>query len=230
MAYSSAGKQTYASLSDLPQYSSIGAGDKILIYNESAEGPATIDFSDIIIDLDQCSFRTTVSEMIDLASNIQVFVSTTAEDIEKLQNNVTNIERTINNELRSRIKVLEFLVAVLIGANSKWTSEAGLEILYNRFVKDGLSAGAISADLTDASDTEDKQYARGWYRAVVGAIADYISHYDGNASLENILLQNKFLYRYIESTAAAKSGANSITSLSQTMSDAYQNVINKMNP
>lgn len=229
MAYSSAGKQTYASFSDLPQYSSIGAGDKIIIYNDSAEGPATIDFSDIIIDLDQCSFRATVSEMIDLASNIQVFVSTTAEDIDTLQINVKEIQNTINNELRARIKVLEFLVAVLIGANSKWTSEAGLDILYNRFVRDGLSAGAISSDMTDANDTEEKQYARGWYKSVVGAISDYISRYDGNASTENILLQSKFLYRYIEGTNVSTSTVSAaLANYTRLAEAAYNNAVNNL--
>ena len=43
MAYSSYGKKVYASIKDLPQYTSIGNGDKIIIWNETRDGAATVD-------------------------------------------------------------------------------------------------------------------------------------------------------------------------------------------
>lgn len=202
MAYSSTGKQVYASLSDLPQYASIGPGDKLLVYNDSSSGPACVDFGDIVIDLDQCTFKSTVSEMVDLASSVQTFVNSAAEEIEALQDTTTNIQRTIDLELRARIKVLEYLIAVIIGANSSWNSESGLEILYDKFIGTGLSA----TNITDGygTETEEKQYARGWYTALIGVITDMISR-KSDEDVSNILLQSKFIYRYVEAAAAAAS-------------------------
>lgn len=202
MAFSSTGKQVYASLSDLPQYASIGPGDKLLVYNDSSSGPACVDFGDIVIDLDQCTFKSTVSEMVDLASSVQTFVNSAAEEIEALQDTTNNIQRTIDLELRARIKVLEYLIAVIIGANSSWNSESGLEILYDKFIGTGLSA----TNITDGygTETEEKQYARGWYTALIGAITDMISR-KSDEDVSNILLQSKFIYRYIEAAAAAAS-------------------------
>ena len=51
MAFTSYGNKVYASIKDLPQYTSIGNGDKIIIWNESRDGAATIDYADFIIDL-----------------------------------------------------------------------------------------------------------------------------------------------------------------------------------
>lgn len=202
MAFSSTGKQVYASLSDLPQYASIGPGDKLLVYNDSSSGPACVDFGDIVIDLDQCTFKSTVSEMVDLASSVQTFVNSAAEEIEALQDTTNNIQRTIDLELRARIKVLEYLIAVIIGANSSWNSESGLEILYDKFIGTGLSA----TNITDGygTETEEKQYARGWYTALIGTITDMISR-KSDEDVSNILLQSKFIYRYIEAAAAAAS-------------------------
>ncbi len=205
MAFSSTGKQVYTSLSDLPQYASIGPGDKLLVYNDSSSGPACVDFGDIIIDLDQCTFKSTVSEMIDLASSIQSFVGSAAEEIEALQDTTEKLQNTIDLELRSRIKVLEYLVAIIIGANSSWQSEGGLEILYDKFVADGLSATNINDGY--GTETEEKQYARGWYTALIGAITDMISR-KADEDVSNILLQNKFIYRYIEAAAQAANNAS----------------------
>ena len=202
MAYSSTGKQVYASLSDLPQYTSIGPGDKLLVYNDSSSGPACVDFGDIIIDLDQCTFKSTISEMIDLASSIQAFVGSAAEEIEALQDATESLQKTIDLELRSRIKVLEYLVAVIIGANTSWQSDSGLEVLYDKFIANGISATNISDGY--AAESEEKQHARGWYTALIGAITDMISR-KTNEDVSNILLQSKFIYRYIEAVAKASS-------------------------
>lgn len=201
MAYSSAGKQVYTSLNDLPQYSTIGAGDKLLIYNSSDSGPAVVDFGDIVIDIEQCTFKSIMSEMIELASDIQAFVNTASEDIENLQTAVETLQNDVNLELRSRIKVLEYLVAVIIGANS-WHTDSGLSILYDEFVIKGITGGG---DTSIVAESEEKQHAKGWYNALITAITDMISR-NSDEDISNILLQSKFDYRNVEVTAKAING------------------------
>lgn len=139
MAYSSSGKKVYVSIKDLPQYTSIGNGDKFIIWNEAREGAATIDYDDFMVDLEHCTFKSTISEIITLASDIQTFISTTAETIESIQDSITNIENTIDNELRNRIKTLEFIVSIMLGSNSFWNSSSGLDILKTKFIVEGIA-------------------------------------------------------------------------------------------
>lgn len=207
MAYSSSGKKVYVSIKDLPQYTSIGSGDKIIVWNETREGAAVVDFDDFMIDLEHCTFKSTITEIVTLASDIETFIGTTAETIESIQESIVNIENTINDELRNRIKTLEFIVAVMLGANSYWQSGTGLSSLREKFILEGINKSS-TGDLSQA-ETETQRNAIRWYSGFISAVQNNISRLVPGVKNDDILLQTKYNYRYIDPSAV-------ITSVSET--------------
>lgn len=221
MAYSSYGKKVYASIKDLPQYTSIGNGDKIIIWNETRDGAATVDFADLLIDLEHCTFKSTISEIITLASDIETFVNTVEEEITGIQKALTSVEDTINNELRCRIKALEFIVAVILGGNSYWLSSAGLDNLRNKFIIEGIAAS--DSDIISSAETDEEKNNLKWYTGLITTIKNYVNKMSADADADDILLQTKFRYKFSDipevapvTTATPLSSKTTITTTSYT--------------
>ena len=153
-----------------------------------------------MIDLEHCTFKSTVTEIVTLASDIETFISTTAETIESLQESIINIENTINDELRNRIKSLEFIVAVMLGANSYWQSGTGLSSLRDKFILEGINKSS-TGDLSQA-ENESQRNAIRWYSGFISAVQNNISRLVPGVKNDDILLQTKYNYRYIDPSAA----------------------------
>lgn len=198
MAYSSSGSKVYVSIGDLPQYTSIGNGDKIIIWNETREGAATVDFSDLQIDLDHCTFKSTITEMITLTQDINVFVTQTAEEIELMQESIADINDTINGELRGRIKALEFIVAVMLGGNSHWLTKSGLENLRTKFIHEGIEPIEVISDTMGSAETDDDRENLKWYNGLITTITNFVAKQVPTVTTNDLLLQSKFKYRYSE--------------------------------
>lgn len=206
MAYSSFGKKVYASIKDLPQYTSIGNGDKIIIWNETRDGAAVVDFSDFKIDLAHTTFESTIGEVITLASDIQVFANTVNDEITAIQESVTTLENTINNELKSRIKSLEYIVAILLGSNSYWSSSTGLDILKNRFLIDGISPSDTADNLNDLEiSSEENKNTLKWFNGFINTVTNYVAKMIPTVEPDNLLLQSKFKYLYTDTYSTTPS-------------------------
>ena len=194
MAYSSYGKKVYASIKDLPQYTSIENGDKIVIWNETRDGAAVVDFADFLIDLEHTTFKSTIGEVITLASDIQAFTLSVQEEIEGLQSALSSVENSINEELRSRIKALEFIIAIILGSNSYWDTSAGLDTIRNKFLVEGI----VPSDDAKSNEIESKdgKNAYRWYNGLISAVENYVAKISPTVEADHILLQSKFKYRY----------------------------------
>lgn len=221
MAYSTYGKKVYASIKDLPQYTSIGNGDKLIIWNETRDGAAVVDYADLMIDLDHVSFQSSISEIVTLASDIKTYVHTTTEEIEGLSESLNEVKNTIDMELRPRIKALEYIIAVMLGSNSYWLSSTGLENIRNKILLEGISAGGISED--DAETDEEKEALK-WFEGLMSVIRNYISKMTPGVSTEDILMQSKFRYKYTDITPSAAINntvvTTPITTIETTSKDA----------
>lgn len=215
MAYSSYGKKVYASIKDLPQYTSVGNGDKLIIWNEARDGAATVDFADLVIDLEHVSFKSTISEIVTLASDIQTFVHSVNEEIEGLQEALNELETTVNKELKSRIRALEYLVAIMLGSNSYWLSNAGLNNIRSKILIEGITQGAD--DSSDDIDSEEGREALKWLNGLLAAVQGYIGRMTPGVSAEDILLQSKWRYKYTDVTVAAPASATNLTSGTTTI-------------
>lgn len=194
MAYSSTGKKVYASIKDLPQYSSISDGDKIIVWNETRDGSAVVDYADFVIDLDHTTFKSTINQVITVASDMQAFVNTATEEIEGIKETISALESTVNNELKARIKALEYIVALILGSNSYWLSSAGLDIIKERFLVNGIAQGANDTD----SEDEEEINATRWFNGFMSAVSEYINKMAPGADTDSILLQSKFRYSYTD--------------------------------
>lgn len=221
MAYSSYGKKVYASIKDLPQYTSIGNGDKIIIWNETRDGAATVDFADLLIDLEHCTFKTTINDVITLASDIQAFVNTVTEEMENISETLKKTEDSINNELRSRIKSLEFIVAIMLGANSYWLSSSGLDNIKNKFIIEGISpSDSVNAE---SAESDEERNALKWYAGFMSTVQNYVSKMAPGTDIDDILLQSKYRYKFSDissgvpaATSTTRAMNTSITTTSQT--------------
>lgn len=198
MAYSTSGSKVYISIADLPQYSSIGNGDRVIIWNETREGAATIDFSDFKIDLEHCTFKATITEMMSLSQEISSFVTLATEEINEIQESLTTINETINTEIRGRLKALEFIVAVLLGGNSYWLTKSGLENLRYKFIQEGVEPIEAIADTMGSAETDEEKENLKWYNGLITAITSFVSKQVPTVSTDDLLLQSKFKYRYSE--------------------------------
>lgn len=196
MAYSTSGSKVYVSIGDLPQYSSIGNGDRVIIWNETREGAATVDFSDFKIDLEHCTFKSTITEMMTLSQDITAFVAQTAEEIENLQESISEINDTINNEIRGRLKALEFIVAVLLGGNSYWLTKSGLENLRSKFIQEGIQPIDTIADTMGSAETAEEKNNLKWYNGLITMITNFVAKQVPTVATDDLLLQSKFKYRY----------------------------------
>lgn len=195
MAYSSSGKKIYVSIKDLPQYTSLGNGDKIIIWNETRDGAAVVDFKDLVIDLDHTSFKSTISEVITLASDIQSFAHTVNEEINGISESLAELQTTVEHELKNRIKTLEYIVAIILGSNSYWSSTQGLTDLQEEFLIDGITP-PTEADNNVDSEILLEQEALNWYKGFINKVQKHIQKVNPGASAENILMQSKFQYRH----------------------------------
>lgn len=198
MAYSTSGSKVYISIADLPQYSSIGNGDRVIIWNETREGAATVDFSDFKIDLEHCTFKATITEMMSLSQEISSFVTLATEEINEIQESLTTINETINTEIRGRLKALEFIVAVLLGGNSYWLTKSGLENLRYKFIQEGVEPIEAIADTMGSAETDEEKENLKWYNGLITAITGFVSKQVPTVSTDDLLLQSKFKYRYSE--------------------------------
>ena len=198
MAYSTSGSKVYISIADLPQYSSIGNGDRVIIWNETREGAATVDFSDFKIDLEHCTFKATITEMMSLSQEISSFVTLATEEINEIQESLTTINETINTEIRGRLKALEFIVAVLLGGNSYWLTKSGLENLRYKFIQEGVEPIEAIADTMGSAETDEEKENLKWYNGLITAITSFVSKQVPTVSTDDLLLQSKFKYRYSE--------------------------------
>jgi hypothetical protein len=211
MAYSTSGSKVYVSIADLPQYSSIGNGDRVIIWNETREGAATIDFSDFKIDLEHCTFKATITEMMSLSQEISSFVTLATEEINEIQESLTTINETINTEIRGRLKALEFIVAVLLGGNSYWLTKSGLENLRYKFIQEGVEPIEAIADTMGSAETDEEKENLKWYNGLITAITSFVSKQVPTVSTDDLLLQSKFKYRYSE--VATEYAATTTTSV-----------------
>lgn len=211
MAYSSYGKKIYASIKDLPQYTSIENGDKIIVWNETRDGAAVVDFADFVLDLDHTTFKSTVTEIITLASNVQAFTTAIHEEVENLQKAVTTVENSINEELRSRIKALEFIVAIILGSNTYWDTEAGLDAIRNKFLVEGISPN--DSDLPSDLESNEGKNAYKWCKGLIDGIKTYIAKVSPTVEDSHILLQPKFKFRYNDPLASITPGSVTETDL-----------------
>ena len=216
MAYSSYGKKVYASIKDLPQYTSIGNGDKIIIWNETRDGAATVDFADLLIDLEHCTFKTTINDVITLASDIQAFVNTVTEEMENISETLKKTEDSINNELRSRIKSLEFIVAIMLGANSYWLSSSGLDNIKNKFIIEGISpSDSVNAE---SAESDEERNALKWYAGFMSTVQNYVSKMAPGTNIDDILLQSKYRYKFSD----ISSGVPAATSTPRAMNTSIE--------
>jgi hypothetical protein len=221
MAYTTYGKKVYASIQDLPQYTNIINGDKIIIWNETRDGAATVDFADLLIDLEHCTFKSVFTEVITLASDIESFVNTVNEEIENISKTLKATENSINNELRARIKSLEFIVAVMLGANSYWLSSAGLDNLKSKFIIEGINPSE-SVSL-ESAETDEERNALKWYGGFMSTVQNYISKMSPGINMDDILLQSKYRYKFSDIVsgvpAATSTPVTRNTSITTTSSE-----------
>ena len=183
MAFTSYGNRVYASIKDLPQYTSINNGDKIIVWNESREGAATIDYSDFIIDLEHTSFGTTINELITFTTTVESFIATVTIDVENLDNKIKTLEES-NKNLKLRVEILEYMLGIVYGI----TPSSETNNTFNKFVTGG--GGTVQ------------------YDALCNKMIDCITENPSNADL---VRQAKFAYNAAPVGGAAATTAASIS-------------------
>jgi hypothetical protein len=213
MAYTTYGKKVYASIQDLPQYTNIINGDKIIIWNETREGAAVVDYADFIIDLEHTTFKSTISEIINLAGSIEAFTYKVEEEITSIKESIEKLQASVDDELLSRIKSLEYILAIILGANTYWGTSNGLETIRNKFLIDGIDELQTSEEAEYESESAKKAFR--WYKGFMTTVRSYISKVAPTDEDDNVLLQSRFNYRSVSVNSGSSDSASAVQSLTR---------------
>lgn len=127
MAIYKQGNKVIAKLTDLSQEATLNDGDRIVFWCNSSSEAATIDYSNIKIDLDHTTFGTTFTEVVNFATTANSWISTMTDSFNELDTKMDSvIESTtkVNND----ILAMKMLIKMIMGLA---TNRADLQANYS---------------------------------------------------------------------------------------------------
>ena len=153
---------------------------KILAIDSTAEvcTAAVISDKKLVNILDKHGIKCTFN----FTSTVNSFISTLSEEFTEIETKVESMEKSLEEEIRERLKTLEFIVAIILGANSAANNEGGIIALQEKFMIDGIQPGTATEKTTK------------WYEGYMGIVRNYISAYVAGQEDKHILSQTKFMY------------------------------------
>jgi hypothetical protein len=114
----------------------------------------------------------------------------------------------------------------MLGSNSYWLSDGGLDLLKNQFFISGIKP-ADNADLSTAESDEQKNTIK-WFTGLINTIQKYIAKVDDGVQESHILLQSKYRYKYndvmVPVTAAAPTTLSRTTTITTENFDKNDNI------
>lgn len=118
MALTQKGNRVYAKITDLSEEGTLNDGDKLIFHSSSTGNACIVDWANVKIDLEHCTFGNTYSEILNFTSTASAWVDTMTEsfnEIEATCNEVKENVALINNELDAIKMVLKMMLGIING-------------------------------------------------------------------------------------------------------------------
>jgi len=158
MSYTAVGKnKVYASIEDLPENQKLVDGDRILIQTE--DGTALVDYSNVKIDLNHCTFGTQVSQLIEFTSTVETFIEEMNSEFEAIKDETTQMKVSIQ-KLQEQMEGCRLLFKFIMGAARTYGEEYIQQLTEGSLAANGLELYQDCKDsvLSTVPDFEFNKY------------------------------------------------------------------------
>lgn len=119
MSYTSVGRnKVYASIEDLPENQKLVDGDRILIQTD--DGTSLVDYANIKIDLNHCTFGTQVSQLIEFTTTVEQYIDEINTDFETLKEETTNVKNSVA-KLQEQLEGCKLLLKFILGSANSYS-------------------------------------------------------------------------------------------------------------
>lgn len=136
MSYTSVGRnKVYASIEDLPENQKLVDGDRILI--QTNDGTALVDYANIKIDLNHCTFGTQISQLIEFTTSVEQYIDEINTEFETLKEETTNVKNSVT-KLQEQLEGCKLLLKFILGSANSY-SQGYIEQLVSGLPAEGLS-------------------------------------------------------------------------------------------
>lgn len=121
MSYTSVGRnKVYTSIEDLPENQKLVDGDRILIQTE--DGTALVDYSNVKIDLNHCSFGTTISQLVEFTSSVEQYIDEIDTSFNEIKEETASLKTKVQ-EIQEQMEACKLLFKHIMGSVSTDTSK-----------------------------------------------------------------------------------------------------------
>lgn len=119
MSYTSVGRnKVYASIEDLPENQKLVDGDRILIQTD--DGTALVDYANIKIDLNHCTFGTQISQLIEFTTSVEQYIDEINTEFETLKEETTNVKNSVT-KLQEQLEGCKLLLKFILGSANSYS-------------------------------------------------------------------------------------------------------------
>lgn len=114
MALTQVGNRVYAKITDLSEEAALASGDKIIFHSTTTGNACIVDWSNVKIDLDHCTFGPTFSEVVNFTSTAQAWVDTMTASFEEIESRVDDAINTVV-KLNDEVAGIKLLLKMMLG-------------------------------------------------------------------------------------------------------------------
>ena len=137
MSYTTVGKnKVYTSIDDLPENQKLVDGDRILIQTE--DGTALVDFSNVKIDLNHCTFGTQVSQLIEFTSNVEQYIEEMDVNFNEIKEETSTLKSQMQ-EIKEQMECCKLLFKHIMGSASSSPTNYIEDQVHNALSAHGLA-------------------------------------------------------------------------------------------
>lgn len=116
MSYTAVGRnKVYASIEDLPENQKLVDGDRILIQTE--DGTSLVDYSNVKIDLNHCTFGTQISQLIEFTSTVEQYIEEMDTSFNEIREETASLKIKVE-EIKQQMEACKLLFKHIMGAVS----------------------------------------------------------------------------------------------------------------
>lgn len=117
MAVTQVGNRVYARITDLSEESVFNNGDKLIFHCASTGNASLIDWSNVKIDLDHCTFGATFNGILEFSQTASAWVNTMTDSFAEVEAKCNDaIELT--NQMTNEIAAIKMLIKMILGIAS----------------------------------------------------------------------------------------------------------------
>lgn len=167
MALTQVRNRVYAKISDLSEESVLVSGDKLIFHAVTTGNTSIIDWSNVKIDLEHCTFGEKFNDILNFTSTAQAWVETTTASYSEIEARVNEVTESVT-QLNDEVAAIKLLLKMMLGLVNDLDPEK-----VNKY-KNTLPATAIAIYEGIINDVEDAQNSTGKLNFTIANFLQFI--------------------------------------------------------